>query len=65
MTNVEIREILRSVAAALEVYRRNEGKLSAQDIRIKSVLSLALAELNMELGNNAAASSKGRSSGSL
>jgi|GEM_PF-5624715 len=49
MTPSETREILKSVEAALQVYWKNEGKLTAQEIRLKSLLSVARAELVQEV----------------
>jgi len=45
MTAEESREILKCIEYALSIYWKNEGKLSAQEIRMKSLLSVARAEL--------------------
>jgi hypothetical protein len=58
MTTGETQEILKWVDAALDVYRRNEGKLSAFEIRMKSMLSVIRSELLTELNEQARLSSK-------
>ena len=60
MTSKESSEILRYVEAALQIYWRNEGKLSAQEIRVKSLLSVARAELIDEQMGAGYASKRGR-----
>lgn len=58
MTTGETQEILKWVDAALDVYRRNEGRLSAFEIRMKSMLSVIRSELLTELNEQARVSSK-------
>ncbi|HEX2852649.1 MAG TPA: hypothetical protein VHO24_05375 [Opitutaceae bacterium] len=40
MTESELRIILKHVEAALDVYRKHEGKLSALEISMKSMLTV-------------------------
>ena len=40
MTDSELRIILKHVEAALDVYRKHEGKLSALEISMKSMLTV-------------------------
>lgn len=49
MTPAETREILASVDTALRIYRKNEGKLNAQEVRLKSLLAVVRAELIEEV----------------
>lgn len=58
MTPDETHAILRWVETALEVYRKNEGKLSAREIRMKSLLAVARAELLAELRTEGIESSR-------
>ena len=45
MSEPELRTILKSVDAALEVYRTHEGKLSAFDISVKSMLMVVRSQI--------------------
>lgn len=49
MTPAETREILASVDIALRIYRKNEGKLNVQEVRLKSLLAVVRAELIEEV----------------
>jgi hypothetical protein len=45
MTPSEIQQILQHVDAALDVYRKNEGKLSVAEVRMKSLLNVLRGEV--------------------
>lgn len=49
MTDSELRLILKHVDAALEVYRKHEGKLSAMEISMKSMLTVIRTQTTDQL----------------
>ena len=49
MTLLETEAILRCVETALGVYRNNEGRLSADEIRMKSLLGVVRKEIAEQL----------------
>lgn len=49
MTESELRIILKHVESALEVYRKHEGKLSAIEISMKSMLTVIRAQAAEQL----------------
>lgn len=49
MTETDSKQLLAWLDSALDVFRLNEGLLSAREIRILSMLSVARAELAAEL----------------
>ena len=53
MSPAENLEILKCVESALETFRRNEGKLSAKDVRLKTLLMLVRTELLLEATDGA------------
>jgi hypothetical protein len=55
MTESDLRTILNAVDAALKVYAVNEGKLTALEISLKSMLKTVRGRVSEELSNATAA----------
>lgn len=49
MTDTQLRIILKHVDAALDVYRKHEGKLSALEISMKSMLTVIRSQAAEQL----------------
>jgi len=49
MTESQLRDILKALDAALEVYRKQGGKLTAREISLKSMLTAARMQIEEQL----------------
>jgi hypothetical protein len=58
MSEPELQSILNCIDAALEVYRKHEGKLSALEISLKSMLMVVRAQAAEQLSREKASSSR-------
>lgn len=50
MTDSDAQRVLEWIDSALELFRVNEGKLNAREIRIRSMLAVVRNELSDNLG---------------
>jgi hypothetical protein len=55
VTDTELRNILKAIDSALEVYQKYEGKLTAPEISVKSMLTAVRAQISAEWARERAA----------
>ncbi|MEO6567137.1 MAG: hypothetical protein ABIO94_00115 [Opitutaceae bacterium] len=51
MTTLELNSVLACIDAAIEVFQRHEGKLSATEISVKSMLLVLRSQVTAQLNN--------------
>ena len=49
MSEKQLREILSHIEATLDIYRRQEGKLSVLEVSMKSMITTLRAQLELQL----------------
>lgn len=56
MTDAELKKILECIDSALGVYRTNDGKLTALEVSVKSMLTVVRHQVSDQLAREGAAS---------